>query len=396
MFSLFPSEGQIYLTYQQGDHDMMRIMKNVLVIFSIIVLSLSILLSFHGILTFPREKEAGVLTIDQKQPETPSPSPLALKPLSVNEIFSDDHAWVNTFPKDHIRTIIATGDVMVGRSINLQNVTTDNYTNPFLKVASFLKDADLTFINLETPLPDTCPLASSGMVFCGDQKNIQGLQYAGIDLANLANNHAGNHGAIGVDQTVAALLKAGIDAVGVNKPIIKDIHGIKFAFLGYDDITTPQPGINNVDEAKIKSDIALAKSEADVVIVQFHWGIEYTFMPSARQEMLGHEAIDDGADLVIGNHPHWIEPIEIYKGKLITYAHGNLVFDQYWSEVTREGIVGKYTFYDNKLIDVQYFPVYIGNYGQPYFLESTKKSAILTKMEQGSIQLASLNGEITK
>ena len=368
---------------------MMRLMKNPLVILLIIILVFAILLSFYGIITFPNVKEAVVVTEEQNQQKTPTPSPLFIQPLSINTIFSNDHRSVDTLPKDHIRTLIATGDVMTARSVNNQSVTNGNFTYPFLQVADFLKNADLTFINLETSLPDDCPTTTTGMVFCGDQKNTRGLQSAGIDLANLANNHAGNHGSVGVEQTVAALSKVGIDAVGVDKPVIKDVRGLKFAFLGYDDITIPQPGINNVDETKMKTDIAQAKNEADIVVVQFHWGIEYTFMPSSRQEMLGHEAIDDGADLVIGNHPHWIEPIELYKGKLITYAHGNLIFDQYWSEETREGVIGKYTFYDNKLIDVQYYPTYIENYGQPYFLDGSKKSAILSNMEQGSIQLAS-------
>ena len=77
---------------------------------------------------------------------------------------------------------------------------------------------------------------------------------------------------------------------------------------------------------------------ADLVIVFPHWGVEYTTRVSAQQERLGHAAIDAGADLVIGNHPHWAGAVEIYDGKPIWYALGNLVFDQTWSEPTMEGI----------------------------------------------------------
>ena len=97
--------------------------------------------------------------------------------------------------------------------------------------------------------------------------------------------------------------------------------------------------------------------------------------------ILGHFTIDSGADLVIGNHPHWIQPIEIYKGKLITYAHGNFVFDQEWSLKTKQGVVGKYTFYDNQLVDVEFLPIQIENYGQPFFLAGQAKKSILESMK---------------
>jgi poly-gamma-glutamate synthesis protein (capsule biosynthesis protein) len=117
-----------------------------------------------------------------------------------------------------------------------------------------------------------------------------------------------------------------------------------------------------------------------VVIVQYHWGTEYITPPEERQKSLGRLTIDSGADLVIGNHPHWIKPIEFYKGKLITYGHGNFVFDQEWSQKTKEGVVGKYTFDGRDLVDVEYMPVEIINYGQPYFLEGSKKKQILDEM----------------
>jgi poly-gamma-glutamate synthesis protein (capsule biosynthesis protein) len=102
---------------------------------------------------------------------------------------------------------------------------------------------------------------------------------------------------------------------------------------------------------------------------------------------LGRFTIDSGADLVIGNHPHWIQPVEIYKGKLITYAHGNFVFDQEWSLKTKQGVIGKYTFYGKELADVEFFPVQIENYGQPYFLEEENAKVILDSMKAESEKL---------
>ena len=163
---------------------------------------------------------------------------------------------------------------------------------------------------------------------------------------------------------------------------------MKFAFLGYNDIGYNQDGISWPDEEKIRLDIIEAKKIADVIIVTYHWGVEYRSQPDERQRYLGHFTIDSGADLVIGNHPHWIQPIEIYKGKLITYAHGNFVFDQEWSLKTKQGVVGKYIFYDSQLIDVEFMPLQIENYGQPNFLTGNEKQEILDEMKMESLRLS--------
>lgn len=114
--------------------------------------------------------------------------------------------------------------------------------------------------------------------------------------------------------------------------------------------------------------------------------MEYTDQPTQRQKELAHLAIDTGADLVIGNHPHWIQPVEIYKNKLIVYAHGNFVFDQMWSAKTREGIIGRYTFYGDRLIDAEFLPVQINDFGQPRFLTGETKSVLLEVLKQQSYQ----------
>src|SRR5579864_5276824 len=102
---------------------------------------------------------------------------------------------------------------------------------------------------------------------------------------------------------------------------------------------------------------------------------------------IGHLAIDDGADLVIGNHPHWVQGVEIYHHKFIAYAHGNFVFDQMWSMETREGVVGTYTFYGKHLIAVHYRPVLIENWAQPHFLPAAQEKPILKQMRDSSVQI---------
>lgn len=321
----------------------------------------------------------------------PSVVPVFFPPsLTIPGIFSQDHSWTSTLSAEHIRIITATGDIIPARSVNNSVVVHHDPLWPYEKIADKFKQkkSDALFINLESPLLPDCKPTIEGMVFCGESQNIDGLKYIGVTVANLANNHQGNYGLPGIQSTLNILTSNGILPTGTNGAVFKDIRGKKFAFLGYNDIGAPENGISWADETRIKTEVSAAKSQSDIVLVQFHWGIEYQNQPSLKQRALGHLAIDSGADLVIGNHPHWIEPVEIYKGKIITYAHGNFIFDQMWSQKTREGVIGWYVFYDNQLIDIEYLPLQIDDYGQPHFVDGVQKQSILSDMFNQSLILS--------
>ncbi len=273
-------------------------------------------------------------------------------------------------------TLLVTGDVLTARSVNTIATRQQDFTWPFAKTADQLRAADITFINLETPLIENCPLTDSGMIFCGDLRHVEGLTFAGIDVVNLANNHMGNHGLGGVNQTVAALNQAGLKVTGIDGPTYVKHGTTTFAFLGFNEVDR-QVGVAAADDDHIVVQLAEARQRADVVVIQFHWGAEYRREPTTNQVRLAHLAIDNGADLVVGNHPHWWQPSEIYKGKTISYSMGNFIFDQMWSEETREGLVGLYTFEGNNLIKTQMLPIKIDNYGQPRWLEGEEKERVL-------------------
>lgn len=313
------------------------------------------------------------------------------KEITLESIFSNNHDFINEIPKDKKITLIATGDIIPARVVNIQVTTFNNFLWPYEKVAESLKSADITLIDLETPIMKSCPLINEGFKFCGSDRNVEGLVFSGVDIASLANNHSGNFGIEGLLETEKILNDNNILVFGINKgPTYMNVKGIKFAFLGYNDIGAEEQGISWASEEKIKSEIFEARQNADLVIVEYHWGIEYRDQPDDRQKYLAHFTIDAGADLVIGNHPHWVQPIEFYKGKLITYAHGNFVFDQEWSLKTKQGVLGKYTFYGKDLVDVEYFPVLIENYGQPRFLEGQEGMVILENMKRQS-EILSVN-----
>lgn len=284
-------------------------------------------------------------------------------PLTLEAIFAQERPKIATLSAEKITTLITTGDVGLVRSVNFSMTKRNDFSYPFEKTAEVLKKADLTLINLEGPLVKNCPLTNTGMVFCGDPQGVEGLLSAGINLVNLANNHAFDYDQKGVLETIEVLTAAGITPIEPEKIVVKEVKGQKLAFLGYEDVN------KKVSEKKIQTQIREAKSSADIVIVSFHWGAEYTAYPNQRQKDLAHIAIDNGANLIIGNHPHWIQSAEIYKNKLIVYSHGNFIFDQMWSKKTREGIIGEYTFYEDKLIAAEFLPIFIGESYQPYLLE---------------------------
>ena len=256
--------------------------------------------------------------------------------------------------------LVATGDVIPAREVNYKMLSRGDFLYPWRKTADYLKSGDLVFINLESPLIQNCPVEHSGFTFCGDARAVDGLDYAGVSVANLANNHLTNYGPQGTSATIALLAKHHIGVCGIGLSEIRDVKGVKFAFLGFNGIGT------HIDREALRREIRLIRDRADVVVVAFHWGKEYELMPTSATGIapddpreIGHVAIDEGADLIIGNHPHWVQPVEIYKGRLITYAHGNFIFDQMWSRETRQGVVGRYTFDGTQLIRVDYRPVLI-------------------------------------
>ncbi len=283
--------------------------------------------------------------------------------------------------------LLATGDIVIGRSVNYMTVTSNNFKLPFEKTAEFLKSFDITFVNFESPLVEKCPITIEGMIFCGDKRNIEGLVYSGIDIVNLANNHMGNFGKEGIDTTVKLLEEKEIAYTGLGEPSILEVNGKKFGFLGYNEVADAGPYVSGTDPSVIEREIKQLRDKVDFLVVAFHWGVEYTSNPSDNQVKLAHLVIDSGADLIIGNHPHWVQGVEIYKDRFISYAHGNFIFDQMWSEETREGVIGEYIFDDKGLIGINYYPIIIENYNQPRFAVKKEAEKILTRMRDSSLNL---------
>ncbi len=250
-------------------------------------------------------------------------------------------------------------------------------------VRELMKAADIAIANFENPAPDNFRWHGTGMVFSANPKHIAGLANAGIDWVSLANNHIGDARRAGIISTRENLDDYGIRYSGAGRNTAEaheasllDAGGVTVGILGYDTIASyyhagaTTPGSAKMTKAFLKKDIAAArKAGADVVIVFPHWGVEYRARPTAGQRNLAHTAIDAGADLVIGNHPHWVQGMEVYKGKPIWYALGNFVFDQSWSNYTMQGITLELTFSGTELRQIRMRPHLILDKAQPNFLD---------------------------
>ena len=226
-------------------------------------------------------------------------------------------------------TISAAGDCTLG---------TDEYFDPstslnayydsngpeyfFQNVKSIFDADDLTIVNMEGTLTEETTRQDKTYAFKGPAEYAQILTSGGVETANLANNHSYDYGEKSYTDTVDTLEKAGIVTFGYDRTAVMDVKGVKVGLVGTYELAE---GMGCEDEmiANIK---AVEEQGAQIVIVSFHWGIERENYPTENQVNLAHSAIDNGADLVLGHHPHVLEGIEVYNGKNIVYSLGNFCF----------------------------------------------------------------------
>ena len=270
-------------------------------------------------------------------------------------------------PSEVDNVLVFGGDIMLSRTVNKKMATYQNYNWPLEKIATLFNEADLAIANLESPflLDSKYEVQTGSFSFKADPKSVAALSLAGLDILSLANNHILNQGVKGLKDTYKILEEAKISYVGTKdaRLVINDSKNIRFAFLAYSYDST-SPLVSKLDTKQLALDIKEARAQADVVIILMHAGTEYSREPNWQQKEFARAAVDDGADLVVGHHPHWPQIIEDYQGKKIIYSLGNLVFDQMWSKETSEGLVVK-AYFKNKTLDhLDYIPIVIEDYGQ--------------------------------
>jgi poly-gamma-glutamate synthesis protein (capsule biosynthesis protein) len=238
-------------------------------------------------------------------------------------------------------TLVFTGDILLAGRVGTA-IATNGAAVLFEGVSKVLSSADLAIGNLECPLATTGEPQSKEYTFRARPESAAALTSAGFDVVTLANNHTVDYGTPALLETMAALKKHHVRSVGAGK----DIDGarraviiqagsppVRIAILAFSNMEptsfyarADRPGTNPAYPARIKTDVAAARSRADFVVVLFHWGDELSQAPSASQRYLARVAVDAGAGLVIGHHPHVLQGMEKRGNSLIAYSLGNFVF----------------------------------------------------------------------
>jgi gamma-polyglutamate biosynthesis protein CapA len=264
-------------------------------------------------------------------------------------------------------TILFVGDMMFDRAIR-KKINRTGYDSVFGDSKKIFEGADLVIGNLEGPittypsktlLPDGSQTKLLSFTF--PTSTASALKNFGFDMVSLANNHTDNFGQEGVRQTKKYLKDFNIQYFGepTNSGEISTTtcrNDICIGFVGYHEFTYQ-------NEGKILNEVKRLDPLVDYVIVMPHWGDEYNRSFAKRQQNLAHQWIDAGADLIIGAHPHVIEPVETYKGKKIFYSLGNYIFDQYFSFDTTHGITAKITLPKDRTKEVGATIIPISNVG---------------------------------
>lgn len=277
--------------------------------------------------------------------------------------------------------IKATGDIMfhpsqIDGAYN-PNTGTFDFHNSFKAVKNIFTFADLAIANFEGTTAGNSVYAYQGYpLFNAPDEVLDAIKDAGFDVLVTANNHSLDTRKAGIIRTIEQINLRGMDTVGTYKEkpetrvLMKDIKGIKVAIMSYtemvnglESVLTPQDldaMVNIIDETKMKEDIAYAKeNNADVIIAYLHWGNEYARVQSQRQEVLADMLLNEGVDIILGSHPHVIQPAKLYefdgKTKYVAYSMGNFLSNQREETLAPYGIskeISKYT-EDGVIVDIE-------------------------------------------
>lgn len=376
-----------------------------------------------GLETLSEELELGkiaILQIEQISPKFKSLSVEGHKlwekevdldeyPLTFTEKIPGESGSEINFIQNELSTIFVGGEIIPARAVDRLGLNIHNdYTYLFDFVRHEIENADLSIAQLENPLMGDPSPCTGCTIFVGDEKNAKGFSEVGFDILAFSGNHAGDGGQKAYESTINSLTDAGIKYTGVGKgvdeqmkPALFEINGKVIGMVSADDVSffywssdksvygvntfsTASNGILNINMEKVEMLKTLKEvNKIDYLIIYESWGIEYTNKANSHQVDLAHAFIDNGADLVVASHPHWVQNIEFYKGKPIFYALGNFIFDQTHTLPTRQSVVANLHYYRGELKYIELIPLQTCGYHQT-------KNDLTASYLKGEISLESL------
>ena len=257
-------------------------------------------------------------------------------------------------PKKERLVIHAAGDTNLDPNY-VDTFRSEGYGYAWTGLDGLFQNDDLTIVNLECAVSNKGSAVPKEFNFRGDPAALPAMRKAGVEIASLANNHSYDFGPQALVDTVKNIRKAGITPIGAGSddeeaeaPAYLDIKGWKIAVVPWDFVVDPYPTAVAApghpgtafghDFNGVLKTVKAASRNADLVIVQTHWGVELETRPNLAQVPLGHRLIDAGADIIFGGHSHRIQPLEIYKGKPIFWSLGNFVWPLFSIEGAQSGV----------------------------------------------------------
>ena len=308
-------------------------------------------------------------------------------------------------------TLALVGDMEVDRA---------DPASAFAKVLPELKKADLRFGGLEASMSDKGSALTGKIVMRHPPEMVSAYVAGGFDVLAFSSNHCMDYGIEPFVETMDLLAKNGIRFSGAGKnleeartPAIVERGGVRFGFLSYvlnlplgwgahenkagvapirEDPLFGLPYVDEEELAAMASDVSATRSDVDILVTAFHWGSSQSRTLTLSQKAAAHTAIESGADMVIGHHPHILQGIEVYRGKPIFFALGNFVLDHdhpMFRPTVRESIYVKCRIEGGKVARVSLLPVLIEADGSPRILEAgeTRAEAILNVLQEMSGKL---------
>jgi poly-gamma-glutamate capsule biosynthesis protein CapA/YwtB (metallophosphatase superfamily) len=249
--------------------------------------------------------------------------------------------------------LASVGDINLG-DVPGANIATEGPRYPWTSAGRALRRADIAFGNLESPVSKRGTPFEKLYNFRGTPAALRGLaRHSGLDVLNLANNHSGDYGTVALMDTVRGIERLGLKAVGAGRnlrrarrPQVVERLGLRVAFVGFSEVapiefaaTPDRPGTAWATPEAVTAAVHRARRRADVVVATFHWGVEKAAMESAAQQTLAATAAAAGAQLVIGAHPHVLQPLKRQGSAVVAYSLGNFVFGAVSEETTATGIL---------------------------------------------------------
>ncbi len=286
------------------------------------------------------------------------------------------------------------GDIMLDRGV--KNSVLKNFGGDYSALFNnleILKSEDIAFANLEGPVSDQGKDKHNLYSFRMDPSVVPALKGAGLSILSIANNHVGDWGHEAYIDTMGLLKEnellytgGGMNEAEAVQPTIIKKYGMKIGYLGFSDkgpewmaSDAENPGLLLASNPRFDDIIKNASKQVDYLIVSFHFGEEYQNKHNQRQEYLAHSAIDDGAKIVIGHHPHVIQDTEVYKNSFIAYSLGNFIFDQAFSSDTMEGLLLEVKLSKDGSMAVKKNIVKLSRFFQPAKIIKTKEEKLKFK-----------------